>query len=77
MRIKVTILLVFIMAGLINAQSVKDKVCLENTEKLTIASKNVAGENYVIQVGLPIGYSPEKKSYPVLYIYLMEINPLE
>jgi predicted alpha/beta superfamily hydrolase len=55
----------------IQAQSTdakSDKVCLDNTEQFTIASKYVAGENYVIQVGLPIGYSPEKKSYPVLYV---------
>ena len=68
MRIKVTVILAFILAGLINAQSVKDKVCLENTEQFSIASKYVTGENYIIQVGLPIGYSPEKKSYPVLYV---------
>jgi len=43
-------------------------VCLDNTEQLTIASKYVKGENYVIQVGLPSGYSSANKSYPVLYI---------
>ena len=75
MRI-VTVLLAFIMSGLINAQSVKDKVCLDNTEQFSIASKYVAGENYVIQVGLPIGYSPEKNLIPC-YMYLMEINHLE
>jgi len=68
MRIKVTVLLAFILSGLINAQSVKDKVCLDNTEQFTLASKYVAGENYVIQVGLPSGYSSANKSYPVLYI---------
>jgi predicted alpha/beta superfamily hydrolase len=68
MRIKVTVLLAFIMSGLINAQSVKDKVCLDNTEQFSIASKYVAGENYVIQVGLPSGYSSANKSYPVLYV---------
>jgi predicted alpha/beta superfamily hydrolase len=55
----------------IEAQTTQTKlnqVSLENTEQFTIASKYVAGENYVIQVGLPIGYSPEKKSYPVLYV---------
>jgi len=41
-------------------------VCLDNTEQFSIASKYVAGETYVIQVGLPIGYAPSKKSYPVL-----------
>jgi hypothetical protein len=28
----------------------------------------VDGETYIIQVGLPIGYSSSKKSYPVLYV---------
>jgi len=45
-----------------------NQVCLKNTEQFTIVSKYVTGENYVIQVGLPIGYSPEKKSYPALYV---------
>ena len=45
-----------------------NKVCLDNTEQLYIESKYVAGENYIIQVGLPIGYSLSKKSYPVLYV---------
>jgi predicted alpha/beta superfamily hydrolase len=45
-----------------------NKVCLENTEQFSIASKYVASETYIIQVGLPIGYSPAKKSYPVLYV---------
>jgi len=44
------------------------QVCLDNTEQFSIASKYVAGENYVIQVGLPSGYSSANKSYPVLYI---------
>jgi predicted alpha/beta superfamily hydrolase len=44
------------------------KVCLENTEQFSIASKYVAGEKYIIQVGLPIGYAPSKKYYPVLYV---------
>jgi predicted alpha/beta superfamily hydrolase len=43
-------------------------VCLDNTEQFSITSKYVAGENYIIQVGLPIGYAPSKKSYPVLYV---------
>jgi predicted alpha/beta superfamily hydrolase len=43
-------------------------VCLDNTEQFSIKSKYVAGENYIIQVGLPIGYVPSKKSYPVLYV---------
>jgi predicted alpha/beta superfamily hydrolase len=43
-------------------------VCLDNTEQFSITSKYVAGETYIIQVGLPIGYAPSKKSYPVLYV---------
>jgi predicted alpha/beta superfamily hydrolase len=43
-------------------------VCLDNTEQFSITSKYVAGEDYTIQVGLPIGYAPSKKSYPVLYV---------
>jgi len=44
------------------------QVCLNNTEQFSIKSKYVAGENYVIQVGLPSGYSSSQKSYPVLYV---------
>jgi predicted alpha/beta superfamily hydrolase len=43
-------------------------VCLKNTEQFSLTSKYVAGENYIIQVGLPIGYAPSIKSYPVLYV---------
>jgi predicted alpha/beta superfamily hydrolase len=68
MRIKLTVILAIILGGLINAQDVKSKVCLDNTEQFSIASKFVKGEAYLIQVGLPIGYSPTKKSYPVLYV---------
>jgi hypothetical protein len=58
-------LLVYSSIGLLSAQS---KVCLDNTEQFSIASKYVTGEKYVIQVGLPIGYSSTHKSYPVLYV---------
>ena len=44
------------------------QVCLDNTEQFSITSKYVAGENYIIQVGLPSGYSSSQKSYPVLYV---------
>ena len=54
--------------GVLRAQNVKDKVCLDNTQQFSIASKYVAGENYIIQVGLPINYSTSQKSYPVLYV---------
>jgi predicted alpha/beta superfamily hydrolase len=55
----------------IQAQTTQKKlnqVCLDNTKQFTLTSKYVDGETYVIQVGLPIGYSPDKKSYPVLYV---------
>ncbi len=42
--------------------------CLDNTEQFSITSKYVAGENYIIQVGLPSGYSSSQKSYPILYV---------
>jgi predicted alpha/beta superfamily hydrolase len=54
--------------GVLRAQNVKDKVCLDNTQQFSIASKYVAGENYIIQIGLPSGYSSSQKSYPVLYV---------
>jgi predicted alpha/beta superfamily hydrolase len=44
------------------------QVCLDNTEQFSITSKYVAGENFIIQVGLPRGYSSSQKSYPVLYV---------
>jgi uncharacterized protein len=54
--------------GGLSAQNVKDEVCLDNTQQFSIASKYVAGENYIIQVGLPVNYSASQKSYPVLYV---------
>ena len=54
--------------GALNAQNVKEKVCLDNTEQFSITSEYVKGENYLIQVGLPFGYSSSHKSYPVLYV---------
>jgi predicted alpha/beta superfamily hydrolase len=53
--------------GILHAQNVKEKACLDNTEQFIITSKYVKGENYRIQVGLPIGYSASTKSYPVYY----------
>ena len=61
------VLLSFNSIGVLSAQIVKDKVCLENTEQFSIVSKYVTGETYVIQVGLPIGYFTSTKSYPVYY----------
>jgi hypothetical protein len=69
----ITLLLYFLLLSLNEIQSQTTQkqltpVCLDNTEQFSIASKYVAGETYVIQVGLPIGYSPFRKSYPVLYV---------
>jgi predicted alpha/beta superfamily hydrolase len=61
-------LLSFNSIGVLSAQNVKDRVCLDNTQQFSIASKYVAGENYIIQVGLPVNYSASQKSYPVLYV---------
>jgi len=44
------------------------KVSLANTEQFSMVSQSVKKETYVIQVGLPAGYSQAKKSYPVLYV---------
>ena len=49
-------------------QSQLKQACLDNTEQFSITSKYVEGETYVIQIGLPIGYSTSQKSYPVLYV---------
>jgi predicted alpha/beta superfamily hydrolase len=64
-------MIVFLLSGsfgALNAQNVKEKVCLDNTEQFSITSEYVKGENYLIQVGLPFGYSSSHKSYPVLYV---------
>jgi predicted alpha/beta superfamily hydrolase len=55
----------------LQAQTVQTKlgqICLDNTEQFSITSKYVQGENYLIQVGLPISYKTSQKSYPVLYV---------
>jgi hypothetical protein len=62
------VLLLSYSFGALNAQNVKEKVCLDNTEQFSITSEYVKGENYLIQVGLPFGYSSSHKSYPVLYV---------
>jgi uncharacterized protein len=61
-------LMLFNSFGVLRAQNVKDKVCLDNTQQFSITSKYVEGENYIIQVGLPVNYSTSQKSYPVLYV---------
>jgi uncharacterized protein len=55
----------------IQAQTTQTKlnpVNLDNTQQFSIASNYVAGENYIIQVGLPFDYSSSFKSYPVVYV---------
>jgi len=66
-----TATIVLLLSGsfrVLHAQNVKEKVCLENTERFSITSEYVKGENYLIQVGLPMGYSSSQKTYPVLYV---------
>jgi uncharacterized protein len=45
-----------------------NSVCLDNTEQFPIISDFVKNETYIIQVGLPFGYSLSEKSFPVLYV---------
>jgi uncharacterized protein len=51
-----------------STQSATKRVSLENTEQFTITSKYVPGENYVIQVALPVNYLSYDYSFPVLYV---------
>jgi len=44
------------------------QVSLENTEQFSIRSKYVKGENYVIQVSLPVNYNSYDYSFPVIYV---------
>ena len=70
------VLLLFCSTG-IHAQTTKTQlkqVCLDNTEQFSITSKYVKDETYIIQVGLPGGYSTSNKSYPVLYVLDGEIS---
>ena len=67
----IVVALLSIYSHRINAQTTQTQlkqVCLDNTEQFSITSKYVEGENYIIQVALPIGYSDTQKSYPVLYV---------
>ena len=68
-----TVTVVFLLCFTIGIQAQTNQtklnpVNLDNTQQFSIASKYVSGENYIIQVGLPIGYSSFSKSYPVLYV---------
>ena len=64
-------LLLLISLNRSEAQTTQGKlnqVSLANTEQFSITSKNLEGETYVIQVGLPPIYYYTQKSYPVLYV---------
>lgn len=66
----ISFFLFFFITG-IKAQTTQTKirqVSLENTEEFSIASKYVAGENYQIQVSLPVNYLSYDYSFPVLYV---------
>jgi uncharacterized protein len=64
----IIVLLSFSSIRVVNAQNVKEKASLDNTEQFYIASKYVQGENYRIQVGLPTSYYSSQKIYPVVYV---------
>lgn len=60
-----------IISNGIQAQTTKTQLSafyLGDTEQFSVKSKYVEGETYIIQVGLPFGYSSSKKCYPVLYV---------
>jgi uncharacterized protein len=66
-----TIAFLFICSNISVAQTTpaqSKQAYLDNTEQFSIESKYVKDENYIIQVGLPIGYSHSDKTYPVLYV---------
>jgi len=66
----ISVLLLFCVNG-IQAQTSQTKirqVSLENTEQFSIVSKYVAGENYQIQVSLPVNYLSYDYAFPVLYV---------
>lgn len=65
-----TTMIVLILSGsfgIVNAQNVKEKACLDNTEQFYLTSNYVKGENFRIQVSLPFSYTASSKSYPVYY----------
>jgi predicted alpha/beta superfamily hydrolase len=53
--------------GFLNAQNVREKACLDRTEQFILKSDYVKGENFRIQVSLPLDYSASTKAYPVYY----------
>jgi predicted alpha/beta superfamily hydrolase len=66
----IAVFLLFCLKG-VQAQTTQTQlkqVCLDNTEQFSITSKYVDGESYIIQVGLPMGYSYSQKVYPVLCV---------
>ena len=63
----VIVLLLLGSFGIVNAQNVKEKACLDNSEQFNLTSNYVKDENFRIQVGLPLNYATSNKSYPVFY----------
>jgi len=66
----ITLIIIFVTNDIFaqTSQSTVKQVSLENTEQFTITSKYVPGENYVIQVALPVNYLSYDYSFPVLYV---------
>jgi predicted alpha/beta superfamily hydrolase len=64
---KMIVLLLSGSFGILNAQNVKEKACLDNTEQFNLTSNYVKGENFRIQVSLPFSYATSAKTYPVYY----------
>ncbi|MFH0761353.1 MAG: alpha/beta hydrolase-fold protein [Bacteroidota bacterium] len=65
----VTAVFLLLCANLMQAQTqpATAPACLMNTEQFWLTSKNMEGENYLIQVSLPYDYATSGLSYPVLY----------
>jgi uncharacterized protein len=69
-RLFISVLLLFIVLK-VQSQAVPPlgkPVTLEHTEQFNIVSKYVPGENYLIQVSLPVNYDSYGFSFPVLYV---------
>jgi predicted alpha/beta superfamily hydrolase len=65
--IGITIFLVLFFEKNILAQSVPE-VKLSGSEVRKIASSDVSGQEYLLQISLPAGYATGNKKYPVVYL---------
>ena len=65
--IGITIFLVLFFEKNILAQSVPE-VTLTGSEVRKIASSDVSGQEYLLQISLPAGYATGNKKYPVVYL---------